>query len=83
MFPFLFALAISKEVRVKDVWNPSVVWSPSFSRHFNNWEVDYVERFLLSLRRVCRDEEDMALWTETKSDKFTVKSLYNALDPGS
>ena len=49
VFPFLFALAISKEVRVKDVWNPSVVWSPSFSRHFNNWEVDYVERFLLSL----------------------------------
>ena len=35
------------------------------------------------MRRVCRDEEDMALWTETKSDKFTVKSLYNALDPGS
>ena len=50
---------------VKDVWNSLVkegggVWSPCFSRPFNDWEVDFIERFLLSSHRVrvCRDEED-------------------------
>ncbi|RVW96262.1 Dolichyl-diphosphooligosaccharide--protein glycosyltransferase subunit STT3A [Vitis vinifera] len=57
--------------------------SPCFSRSFNDWEVDFVERFLLCLhgKRVCRDEEDMVQWIETRSWKFTVKSLYNILKP--
>lgn len=42
-----------------------------------------MERFLLSLHglRVCRDEEDGMLWTETKN-KFIVKSLYITLELG-
>ena len=45
--------------------------------------MDFVERFLLCLhgKRVCRDEEDMVQWIETRSCKFTVKSLYNILKP--
>ena len=63
-----------------DVWNYSVEeggGSPCFSRSLNDWEVDCVERFLLSLhgKKVCRDEEDKVLCIETKSGKFTVKSL--------
>ena len=74
---------------MEDVWNHSIErgeggWSPCFSRSFNDREVDYVERFLLCLhgKRVCRDEEDKVLWTETKSSKFTIKSLYNLLESG-
>ena len=42
-----------------------------------------MERFLSCLhgKIVCRDVEDTMLWTTTKSDKFTVNSLYNALEP--
>ena len=31
---------------------------------------------------MCGDVEDTVLWTETKSGKFLVKSLYNALELG-
>ena len=30
----------------------------------------------------CSDVEDMVFWTKTKSGKFSVKSLYNALESG-
>ena len=32
--------------------------------------------------RECSDVEDMVFWTKTKSGKFSVKSLYNALESG-
>ena len=42
-----------------------------------------MERFLLSIwEDSARNEEDKVLWTETKSNKFTIKSLYNALETG-
>ncbi|RVW12596.1 hypothetical protein CK203_014944 [Vitis vinifera] len=66
----------------KDKWKGG--WSPYFSRPLNNWEVGSVERFLSCLDglRVHRDEEDRALWTKTKNGKFTVMSLYTALELG-
>ena len=87
-FPSLFALAVSKDAWVNDVWsstNGGGSWSPDFSRPFNDWEVDEVDRFLLSLNRksVQRDEEDRVLWKETKCGKFSVTSLYKALEPSS
>ena len=33
-------------------------------------------------KRVCGDIEDMVSWIETKSGKFSVKSLYYALELG-
>ena len=51
-FPSLFALAVSKDAWVDDVWSSADgggSWSPLFSRPFNDWEVDEVDRFLLSL----------------------------------
>ena len=82
-FPTLYALAVSK-----DVWSFSDgggIWSLLFFRPFNGWEVDEVESFLLCLngKIVQRDKEDRVLWTETKSDKFLVKSLYKALESSS
>ena len=59
-------------------------WNPCFSRAFNDWEVEEVKRFLERLHgeRVFEDVEDMVSWTETKSGKFLVKSLYFALEAG-
>ena len=62
-FPSLFALAISKDVWVEDVWDSFVSrggLEPCFSRPLNDWEVGSMERFLSCLDglRVHRDEED-------------------------
>ena len=85
-FTSLFALAISKVMWVNNIWNSNCrgELEPSFSKPFNHWEVDYVESFLLRLhrQRVHRDEEDKMLWIETKSGKFIVRSLHNALESG-
>ena len=71
---------------MEDVRNSSLVGrsqNPSFTRAFNDQGVDIVERFLLSIwEDSARNEEDKVLWTETKSNKFTIKSLYNALETG-
>ncbi|RVW42419.1 hypothetical protein CK203_070905 [Vitis vinifera] len=48
-FPSLYAFASSKEAWVVEFWDPSGeegVWSPRFSRPFNDWEV---ERLLLTI----------------------------------
>ena len=64
-----------------ELWDPSGeegVWSPSFSRPFNDWEV---ERLLLTIRgrRLNPLLEDRMLWKETTNGIFSVKSLYNVL----
>ena len=89
-FPTLFDLAIDKEVWVVDFWDPLAKggrgeWDPCFSRSFNDWEMEETKIFLGRLhgKKVCGDVEDMVFWTETKSRKFSVKSLYNALESGS
>ena len=58
------------------------MWAPRFSRRLNNWEVFDVERFLLRLqeRRVYSDVEDQVVWTMVKDGRFSVKSLYKALE---
>ena len=44
--------------------------------------MEEAENFLerLHVKRVRGDVEDMVFWTETKSGKFSVKSLYYALE---
>ena len=54
-FPSLYAFASSKEAWVGEFWDSSGeegVWSPRFSRPFNDWEVEEVERLLLTIRGV-------------------------------
>ena len=55
--------------------------SPRFSRPFNDWEVEKVERLLLLIRgvRLIPLMEDRMLWKETSNEIFSVKSLYNVL----
>ncbi|RVW40176.1 LINE-1 retrotransposable element ORF2 protein [Vitis vinifera] len=59
-------------------------WCGDSPLSFNDWEVEEAERFLARLqgKRVIEDVEDMVSWTETKSGKFSVKSLYVALEAG-
>ena len=58
-------------------------WNPHFSRSFNNWEVETVERFLLTLqgKRLVFGLENRVVWKETKNGNFFVKSLYSTLEP--
>ena len=51
-FPSLFAISLAKDVWVSDVWSPDGVgdcWTPLFSRAFNDWEIEMVERFMLKI----------------------------------
>ena len=77
---------MAKDAWVSDVWNPDGVgdgWTPSFSRVFNDWEIEMVERFMLKIQafRVQREDEDKVVWTTSKSGAFSVKSLYSILEP--
>ena len=62
-FPSLFSISLSKDAWVSDVWNPDSDgegWTPLFSRAFNDWEIEMVERFMLKIQafRVQREDED-------------------------
>ena len=59
-----------------------LIWNPCFSRVLNDWEVEEAERFLEHLhgKRVLGDVDDMVVWTETKSGKFSAKSFYLDLE---
>ena len=83
-FPSLYAFASSKEAWVGEFWDSSGeegVWSPRFSRPFNDWEVEEVERLLLTIRgrRLIHLAEYRMLWKVTSNGIFSVKSLYNDL----
>ena len=86
-FPSLFTLSLTKEAWVADVWNPEGEgggWTPLFSRAFNNWELDLVERFLQTIQaiKVQRDVDDRVIWTVVRCGTFSVNSLYSILEPG-
>ena len=58
-----------------DLWDSSGEeggWSPRFSRPFNDWEVEEVERLLVTIqgRRLIPNLEDRMLWKETKKRDF-------------
>ena len=62
-FLSLFAISLEKDAWVSDVWSPGGVgdgWTPIFSRAFNDWEIEMVERFMLKIQvfRVQKDDED-------------------------
>lgn len=84
-FPSLYALAASKETWVVEIWDSTGEegdWNPWFSKPFNDWQVEMVERFLLKIqgKRLISDLENRVLWKETKDEKFSIKSLYSALE---
>ena len=83
-FPSLYVFTAFKEVWLVELWDSSGeegVWSPRFSRPFNDWEVEEVERLFSTIRERRHNPllEDRVLWKETKDGIFFVKSLYSAL----
>ena len=81
-FPVLFDFAVQKEAMVAEVWDNSRVdrWlNPSFSRPFNDWEV---ERFLqvLQNKKIKPSQDDKLLLKEAKEGAFSVKLMYKVLD---
>ena len=60
-------------------------WNIRFSRSFNDWEMDTVERFLVTLqgKKVDTNMEDRVQWKEAKDGMFYVKSFYNILEGSS
>ncbi|RVW42181.1 Serine/threonine-protein kinase dst1 [Vitis vinifera] len=86
-FPSLFSISLSKDAWVSDVWNPEgdgIGWTSLFSRAFNDWKIELVERFMLKIQafRVQREEEDRVFWTTSKCGAFSVESLYAMLELG-
>ena len=57
-------------------------WNPSFTRPFNDWEVEDAVRLLAKLGRyvVVLEVEDH--WELSKDGVFSIRSLYQALEPG-
>ena len=47
-------------------------WTPHFTRHFNDWELDIVGTFLSRLRvnLVRRDDNDKVIWKDDKKGLF-------------
>ncbi|RVW19996.1 LINE-1 retrotransposable element ORF2 protein [Vitis vinifera] len=82
-FPLLFDLAAHRNATVNEVWDPSFgqgSWNISFSRDFNDWEVDLVGNLLYMLRDYkISSEEDSVLWKGGGSGIFRVKEAYNLL----
>ena len=65
-FPSLFSMSMSKNAWVSEVWNPvgdGDGWTPLFTRAFNDWEINLVERLLQKIHafRVQREEEDRVI----------------------
>ena len=84
-FPSLFALSNSKDAWVVELWqhsNEGGSWNPNFPRPLNDWEIVIVERFLAKLQDKVVEEgtEDKVCWVETKSETFSIKSLYASLE---
>ena len=62
-----------------DVWNPKGEgggWTPLFSRAFNDWELDLLERFQQNIQaiRVHRDVDD-----KSDLDNFEVWDLFDQI----
>ncbi|RVX20628.1 hypothetical protein CK203_002523 [Vitis vinifera] len=69
------------EVHTNVDWAGSVVDHMSTFGPFNDWEVEEVERLLLTIRgaRLSPIMEDRMMWKVTSNESFSVKSLYNDL----
>ncbi|KAL6339823.1 hypothetical protein AAG906_034911 [Vitis piasezkii] len=82
-FPLLFELAAHKNATVHEVWDPSFgqgSWNVSFSRDFNDWEVDLVGDLLHMLRDYkISSEEDSVLWKGGGSGIYRIKEAYKLL----
>ena len=48
-FPSLYEVASSKGAKVAELWRTGGGWNFRFERHFNDWELEEAQRFLLTV----------------------------------
>ena len=70
-------LTETKGAKVAEVWDNSRgvgVWSPSFNRLFNDWEIGEVQIFLnmINSRRTRQMEKDRLLWKGDSNGRCTI-----------
>ena len=82
-FPQLYALAVQRNARVDEVWDPNFGqggWNLSFIRAFNDWELDLVGDLLTVLRGYILTLEEVSVtWKGGRNGKFGVKEAYRLL----
>ena len=81
----MFLLTDAKGVKVADLWDSSRgddVWSRSFSRLFNDWELGEVQMFLnlINNKRTLGNEQDMLFWKGDSDGRYNVKANVNLLE---
>ena len=69
-------------VDVRDSTREGGGWFLSFTRSFNDWEMEEVERFLhmIHFKKVIPSLEDKMIMKESKASGFSAKGLYRLLD---
>ena len=75
-----------KDATVVDMWDRGRGeggWSPTFPRLINDWEIEEVERFLLTLHKqnFSPSGENKLLLKDVRDKVFSVKIMYKGLDP--
>jgi hypothetical protein len=86
MYPVLFACSNNKDASIASLFEDpkegrSRVWSVTFCRDFNDWEMDSVESFFLLLHSYAPNskEADKLTWALNRSGLFDTRSYYLAL----
>ncbi|RVW62360.1 hypothetical protein CK203_062889 [Vitis vinifera] len=70
-----FDFVVGDGKKANEVWiaaGKGGSWSPCFNRHFNDWELEEVERLFCYLdgKKVSVDEEDRVRWMDSKDGVF-------------
>ena len=78
-------LAVSKEVKVVDVWDNSRghgAWWPRFSRPFNDWEIGEAQSFLSLINNSITNqmEQDKLLWKGDLNGPYTIRANVTFLE---
>ena len=85
-FPTLFAIAISKDSWVANLWKKDGNlghWCPSFSKQLHDWELEMMEAFLQKVQKhsIRPNLEDRMTWSSSRNEKFFVKTFYSFSGP--
>ena len=86
LFTSMFSLAVQKDTMVSNLWNHLTEeggWAPTFLRPLNDWGMEEVGRFLSFIHRkkIKPVIEDKLLLKGSSLGNFSVKTMYNGLDP--
>ena len=86
MYPVLFACSNNKDASIASLFEDpkegrSRVWSVTFCRDFNDWEMDSIESFFLLLHSYApnSEEADKLTWALNRSGLFDTHSYYLAV----